>query len=159
MTTPDGTTAPPTAQHAIREAAVAAHNIVASLRGGEHRVFAFKGLGKMGSLGRRSAVAEVFGLRLSGFVAWWLWRTVYLMKMPGWGRRLKVAVDWTLDLVLPPELVQLRIGGTRARLMVVGRHGLSQVLHRNRAGARLKGFGGRFPLPARFILHAYFRYA
>jgi len=111
--TPDGATAPPTAQHAIREAAVAAHNIVASIRGGSRKVFAFYGLGKMGSLGHRSAVAEVFGVRLSGFLAWWMWRTVYLMKMPGWGRRLKVAVAWTLDLVLPPELVQLRLGGSR----------------------------------------------
>jgi NADH dehydrogenase len=111
--TPDGGVAPPTAQHAIREAAVVAANIVAALRGGDERVFAFKGLGKMGSLGHRSAVAEVFGLRLSGFFAWWLWRTVYLMKMPGWGRRLKVAVAWTLDVFLPPELVQLRLGGTR----------------------------------------------
>ncbi len=111
--TPDGATAPSTAQHAIREGAVVAHNIVTSLRGGTRKVFAFKGLGKMGSLGHRSAVAEVFGIRLSGFVAWWLWRTIYLMKMPGWGRRLKVAVDWTLDLVLPPDLVQLRVGGTR----------------------------------------------
>jgi NADH:ubiquinone reductase (H+-translocating) len=111
--TPDGAVAPPTAQHAIREAAVVAANVVAALGGGERRVFAFKGLGKMGSLGHRSAVAEVFGLRLSGFFAWWLWRTVYLMKMPGWGRRLKVAVAWTLDVFLPPELVQLRLGGTR----------------------------------------------
>jgi NADH:quinone reductase (non-electrogenic) len=113
VATPDGAFAPPTAQHAIREAEVAARNIVASLRGGERRVFAFGGLGKMGSLGHRSAVAEVFGLRLSGFPAWWLWRTVYLSKMPGWGRRLRVALDWTLDLFLPPELVQLRLGATR----------------------------------------------
>jgi len=111
--TPDGQPAPPTAQHAIREGTLVAHNIAASLRGGVRRVFAFKGLGKMGSLGHRSAVAEVFGVRLSGFPAWWLWRTVYLMKMPGWGRRLKVAIAWTLDLVLPPDLVQLRVGGTR----------------------------------------------
>jgi NADH dehydrogenase len=113
VTTPDGAVAPPTAQHATREGTLVAENIVASLRGGPRKAFTFRGLGKMGSLGHRSAVAEVFGVRLSGFLAWWLWRTVYLMKMPGWGRRLKVAVDWTLDLVLPPDLVQLRIGGTR----------------------------------------------
>ena len=105
--------APPTAQHAIREANVAAHNIVTSIRGGEPRTFAFKGLGKMGALGHRSAVAEVAGVRISGFLAWWLWRTIYLMKMPGWGRRLKVATSWTLDLFLPPELVNLRLGGSR----------------------------------------------
>jgi NADH dehydrogenase len=110
IATPDGAVAPPTAQHATRQAAVAAHNIVAAIRGGTPRVFDFKGLGKMGSLGHRSAVAEVLGVKLSGFLAWWLWRTIYLMKMPGWGRRLKVASAWTLDLLLPPELVELRCG-------------------------------------------------
>ena len=108
--TSDGSLAPPTAQHATRQAEVAAHNLVASIRGGPTRVFDFKGLGKMGSLGHRSAVAEVFGLKVSGFVAWWLWRTIYLTKLPGWGRRLRVATSWTLDMILPPELVQLRLG-------------------------------------------------
>ena len=108
-----GATAPPTAQHAIRQAEVAAHNVVAELRGGAKRVFDFKGLGTMGSLGRRSAVAQVLGLKLSGFAAWWVWRTVYLMRLPGWGRRLKVAAAWTLDLVLPAETVQLRLGGSQ----------------------------------------------
>jgi NADH:quinone reductase (non-electrogenic) len=109
---PDGTVAPPTAQHAIRQARTLAENIVATLDGRPTRPFAFQGLGKMGALGRHSAVAEVFGIRLSGFVAWFLWRTVYLMKLPGWGRRLKVAVAWTLDLILPPELVQLEAQGS-----------------------------------------------
>ena len=110
IATPDGMVAPPTAQHATRQAAVAAHNILVAIRGGTPRVFDFKGLGKMGSLGHRSAVAEILGVKLSGFVAWWVWRTIYLMKMPGWGRRFKVASAWTLDLVLPPELVELRFG-------------------------------------------------
>jgi NADH dehydrogenase len=46
---------------------------------------------------------------VSGFLAWWLWRTIYLSKLPGWGRRLKVATSWTLDLLLPAELVQLKL--------------------------------------------------
>jgi NADH dehydrogenase len=108
-----GEVAPPTAQHATRQAEVVAHNLIATLRGGTRRVFDFKGLGKMGALGHRSAVAEVFGFKLSGFLAWWLWRTVYLMKLPGWGRRLKVASSWTLDLILPPEIVQLRVSGSQ----------------------------------------------
>jgi NADH dehydrogenase len=110
IATADGTIVPPTAQHATRQASVAAHNILAAIRGGQPRVFDFKGLGKMGALGHRSAVAEILGIKLSGFLAWWVWRTIYLMKMPGWGRRLKVASAWTLDLVLPPELVELRFG-------------------------------------------------
>jgi NADH dehydrogenase len=106
---PSGGAAPPTAQHAIRQARVAAANIVADIRGGERSVYAFKGLGRMGALGHRCAVAEMFGLKFSGFFAWWLWRTIYLMKLPGWGRRLKVASSWTLDLFLPTELVQLDV--------------------------------------------------
>lgn len=107
----DGTFSPPTAQHAIRQAKTAAQNIVASMRGGDKATFDFKGLGKMGSLGKHSAVAEIFGMNFSGFLAWWMWRTIYLMKMPGWGRRLKVALGWTLDVLLPAELVQLKLGG------------------------------------------------
>ena len=110
IATADGTIVPPTAQHATRQAGVAAHNILAAIRGGQRREFDFKGLGKMGSLGHRSAVADILGIKLSGFLAWWVWRTIYLMKMPGWGRRLKVASAWTLDLVLPPELIELRFG-------------------------------------------------
>ena len=109
----NGELAPPTAQHAIRQAQVVAHNIVASLKGGSRRTFTFTGLGKMGSLGHRSAVAEVFGIKISGLLAWFMWRTIYLAKMPGWGRRLKVASAWTLDLVLPPDIVELRFGESR----------------------------------------------
>ncbi len=112
----EGGFAPPTAQHATRQADVTAHNIVASLRGGKRRVFDFKGLGKMGSLGHRSAVAEVLGVNISGFLAWFIWRTIYLMKMPGWGRRLKIAASWTFDLFLPAELVQLKLFGTKGIL-------------------------------------------
>jgi NADH dehydrogenase len=50
----------------------------------------------------------VFGVKLSGFLAWWLWRTVYLMKLPGLDRKIRVAVDWTLDLLLPPDIVQIK---------------------------------------------------
>jgi NADH:quinone reductase (non-electrogenic) len=99
---------PPTAQHATRQAACVAHNIVATLKGTPRKAFMFTALGKMGSLGRRSAVAEIFGVKLSGFLAWWLWRTIYLMKLPGLDRKIRVATDWTLDLVLPPDIVQLK---------------------------------------------------
>jgi len=109
----DGRPSPPTAQHAIRQGGVVAHNILATLRGQPLRTFDFLGLGKMGSLGRRSAVAELpGGIKISGFVAWFFWRTIYLMKLPGWGRKLRVASAWSLDLLLSPELVQLKLGGS-----------------------------------------------
>jgi NADH:ubiquinone reductase (H+-translocating) len=114
----DGQPAPPTAQHATREAATLAANLVAALRGGTPQTFGFRGLGKMCSLGNRSAVAEIGGVKLSGFVAWFMWRTIYLMKLPSWSRRIKVAASWTLDLILPPDLIQLQLqrgsGITRA---------------------------------------------
>jgi NADH dehydrogenase len=118
--TKDGMLCPPTAQHATRQAALVADNIARCLvhEDGQGlgaptlKHFDFKGLGKMGSLGRRNAVAEILGMSFSGFLAWFVWRTIYLAKMPGWGRRLKVATSWTLDLFLEPELVELRLSGT-----------------------------------------------
>ena len=107
--TPDGALSPTTAQYATRQAKVAAANLVAQIRGGAKQTFAFNELGQMGALGHRSAVAQILGVKLSGFLAWWIWRTIYLMKLPGWGRRLKVASSWTLDLLLPAELVQLKL--------------------------------------------------
>jgi NADH dehydrogenase len=104
--------APPTAQHAIREARCAADNIVAAIDGGEPSPFSFSALGQLASLGRRSAVAQIFGIKLSGLIAWWLWRTVYLMKLPGFDRKLRVATDWALDLVLRQDIVQLKTDRT-----------------------------------------------
>jgi len=105
---PEGGFAPPTAQHATRQADVLAQNVMAAIDGGARRAFSFRGLGKMGSLGSRSAVAEIGGIPVSGVLAWFLWRTIYLLKLPGWGRRAKVAASWTFDLFLPPDLVQFR---------------------------------------------------
>jgi NADH dehydrogenase FAD-containing subunit len=81
--TVSGKEAPPTAQHAIREATTAATNIAAAIRGGERAAFAFEGLGTLGSLGHGAAVAQILGVKLSGVFAWILWRCIYLMKMPG----------------------------------------------------------------------------
>ena len=104
-----GQTYAPTAQNAIRQAAVCADNIVARLRGGKPKPFVFGGLGKLASLGARSAVAEIMGLRIKGFFAWWLWRTIYLMKLPGFERQVRVAIDWTLDLIFERNIVQLKV--------------------------------------------------
>ncbi len=115
-TSGEGVPAPPTAQHATRQARTVARNIVAALDGRPQVAFDFRGFGKMGSLGHRNAVAEVFGLSISGFIAWFLWRTVYLMKLPGWGRRIKVAASWTFELFLPPDLAQLRLSTSTCML-------------------------------------------
>jgi NADH:ubiquinone reductase (H+-translocating) len=103
-----GGTCPPTAQYALRQGRRLADNIAASIRGEKSQPFRFKALGLLAGLGRRSAVAEIFGLRFSGFIAWWLWRTIYLLKLPGFERKLRVAIDWTLDLFFARDIVYLR---------------------------------------------------
>ena len=89
---------PPTAQHALREGRTAARNAVAAVLGGAKRPFRFRTLGQLAAIGRRTGVAKVFGVRFSGFVAWWLWRTIYLSKLPRLEKKVRVALDWTLDL-------------------------------------------------------------
>jgi NADH dehydrogenase len=104
-----GNIVPPTAQHAIREATTVATNIHAKMHGGPTALFAFEGLGKLGSLGHLSAVAEVFGMRVSGLMAWLLWRAIYLMKMPGINRKVRISLDWLVALVFSPDLVQIKV--------------------------------------------------
>ena len=108
IVTKAGNPVPPTAQHATREAKVVAENIAASIRGGESTEFDFDGLGKLGSLGRYSAVADILGLRVSGFPAWFLWRSIYLMKMPSLYRKVRVGFAWLIGLLFHPDLVQVR---------------------------------------------------
>ncbi len=98
---------PPTAQHAIRQATVVAGNIVAALRGQPPQPFRFKILGLLATIGRRHGVAEIFGMQFSGIIAWWLWRGIYLSKLPGLQKKVRVALDWALDLIFSKDLVQL----------------------------------------------------
>ena len=97
---------PPTAQHALREAKVVAHNVTATVRGTQKKRFVFSTIGQLATIGRRTGVANILGINFSGFIAWWLWRTIYLSKLPGFEKRLRVAFDWTLDLIFSKDLVQ-----------------------------------------------------
>jgi NADH dehydrogenase len=99
-----GKSHPPTAQHAIREGKVVAQNIAAALLGRPLRSFSFKTIGLLASLGRRTGVARIFGFNFSGFFAWWMWRTIYLSKLPGLDKKVRVAFDWTLDLLFPKDV-------------------------------------------------------
>jgi NADH:ubiquinone reductase (H+-translocating) len=99
-----GKSHPPTAQHAIREGKVVAQNIAAALLGRPLRSFSFKTIGLLASLGRRTGVARILGFNFSGFFAWWMWRTIYLSKLPGLDKKVRVAFDWTLDLLFPKDV-------------------------------------------------------
>jgi len=95
---------PSTAQHAIREGKVVAHNIAAALSGRQPKSFSFKTIGLLASIGRRAGVARIFGFNFSGFLAWWMWRTIYLSKLPGFDKKVRVAFDWTLDLLFSKDV-------------------------------------------------------
>jgi NADH:ubiquinone reductase (H+-translocating) len=97
---------PPTAQHALREAKTVAENIAAVVFGRPLRAFDFRTIGQLAAIGRRTGVARVFGLNFSGFFAWWLWRTIYLSKLPRLEKKCRVAIDWTLDLIFAKDFVQ-----------------------------------------------------
>jgi NADH:ubiquinone reductase (H+-translocating) len=97
---------PPTAQHALREGKVLADNLLATIRGGRKKPFQFKTIGQLASIGRRTGVANIMGVNFSGFMAWWLWRTIYLSKLPRFEKKVRVALDWTLDLLFSKDLVQ-----------------------------------------------------
>ncbi|MGA8576659.1 MAG: NAD(P)/FAD-dependent oxidoreductase [Candidatus Cybelea sp.] len=106
-----GGTYPMTAQHAIREGPRLAENIVAVLRGEPTKPFRYRTLGMMAALGGRKAVAQLPGNRvITGFIAWFFWRTYYLLRLPGLDRKLRVAFDWTLELLFPRDTAELRFG-------------------------------------------------
>lgn len=106
---------PSTAQHAIREGPVAAANVLAVLDGRAPTPFAYDQLGMLVSLGRYKGVGEVLGIKVSGFVAWFLWRSYYLMRLPSWDRRLRVALDWTLEVLLGHDVTEISMRRTRTR--------------------------------------------
>lgn len=104
---------PPTAQHALRQAKTLAHNISVSIAGGRKRTFRFSTLGQLAAIGHRTGVANIFGINFSGFFAWWLWRTIYLSKLPRMEKKVRVALDWTLDVFFTKDFVCFENGGKR----------------------------------------------
>ena len=104
--TATGKVCPPNAQAATRQAALLAKNIRASLRGRRLEPFRFRSLGSLCVIGHHTACAEILGLKFSGLFAWLLWRGVYLTKLPGLERKVRVLTDWTLELFFPRDIVQ-----------------------------------------------------
>lgn len=104
---PDGEPYPATAQAAVQQGRMVAENLLRTLRGQDTRPAKVRNRGSLVALGCRTGVARMGPIKLAGFAAWFLWRTVYLMKMPGWGRRLRVALEWTIDLFFGRDDVQL----------------------------------------------------
>ncbi|HXV61595.1 MAG TPA: NAD(P)/FAD-dependent oxidoreductase [Vicinamibacteria bacterium] len=108
-------THPPTAQHALREGKLVARNLIAAVDGREMSPFVFRTIGQLAAIGRRTGVARILGVNFSGFLAWWLWRTIYLAKLPRFEKKVRVALDWALDLMFSKDLVQLQTPRTIRR--------------------------------------------
>jgi NADH dehydrogenase len=106
---------PATAQHAVREGPHAARNVLAVLDGGQPLPFHYGQQGMLVSLGRFKGVGEVLGIKVSGVIAWLLWRGYYLLRLPSRERRLRVALDWALELFLAHDVVEISMRRTRTR--------------------------------------------
>jgi NADH dehydrogenase len=143
-----GSAYPPTAQHALREGVVAARNIVATMRGTPLVPFRFSTIGLLASIGRRTGVANILGVTFSGFVAWWLWRTVYLLKLPRLEKKIRVALDWTLDILFSKDVVQFAThraptisradsSGTEAPAVAIEEAAMKGVAHRRSSSAQM----------------------
>ncbi len=102
-----------TAQVAIRQGRSLAAQLEAELTGRARRPFNFKLLGEMVPLSRRTAVADLMGLKLVGFPAWFLWKTIYMLKLPALATRVRVVLDWTVELFFERDVSELAVDGER----------------------------------------------
>ncbi|HEX4056047.1 MAG TPA: NAD(P)/FAD-dependent oxidoreductase [Tepidisphaeraceae bacterium] len=104
---------PPLAQHALREARLLGKNMAAVMRGAEPRPFIYSNKGTLAALGRHKGIGRVYGIKIYGFVAWWVWRTYYLLQMPRFDRKLRIVIDWTVALFFKNDVVELDMTSRR----------------------------------------------
>jgi NADH:ubiquinone reductase (H+-translocating) len=105
---PEGKPYPQLAQHALREAKVLAHNILAVTKNEPLKPFIYKSKGTLAALGRYRGVGKVNEFKVYGFLAWWVWRTYYLLQMPGFSRKLRIVIDWTVALFFKNDVTELK---------------------------------------------------
>ncbi len=105
----DGKPCPATAQFAVQQARQLAENLKCVSQSAATKPFNFRPRGMLASIGHRNAVGVIYGVKLSGFIAWFLWRGIYLFKLPTFSRKLEVALSWACEIPFPPNIVQLRM--------------------------------------------------
>jgi NADH dehydrogenase FAD-containing subunit len=107
-----GKPCPPTAQHAIREGAVVAKNIISTIadekRLDERQAFNYKTKGMMASIGKRTGIGNLLGIEVQGFLAWWIWRNYYLVNLPTLQKKIRVMSDWMLDIFFKRDVTMLK---------------------------------------------------
>jgi NADH dehydrogenase len=107
LTGPPGATTGPSAQHAVRQAKVLGDNIARVLHGRTTSAYIHKYVGSVASLGLHKGVAQVYGVKLRGFPAWFMHRTYHVSRMPTLNRKIRIIMDWTLALFFKREVVSL----------------------------------------------------
>ena len=118
---PSGQPFAPTAQNAVREGRQLARNIVARIDGRALAPFRYRPLGTLASIGRRTAVGTVFGIHVRGWIAWFLWRGYYWSRLPGFNRKVRVALDWLLTAAFGADPVQLKVEDAHSAMGSSGR--------------------------------------
>src|SRR6187200_305063 len=107
-----GKPCPPTAQHAIREGAVVAKNIISTIaderRLDEREAFNYKTKGMMASIGKRTGIGNLLGIEVQGFLAWWIWRNYYLVNLPTLQKKIRVMSDWILDIFFKRDVTMFK---------------------------------------------------
>lgn len=109
----DNALSPPTAQFADRQGKHLAKNIALNVSGKPCVPFSYKPVGMLASIGHNKAVAEIYGIKLSGFIAWLIWRGIYLMKMPTFSRKIRLFLEWNWAMFFPPDIAHLGFSRTK----------------------------------------------
>jgi NADH dehydrogenase len=107
-----GGACPPTAQYAVRQGKHCAQNVLAVIQGRSPAPFRYQGRGQLAVIGKRCGIAQIGKWKLSGLGAWFLWRAVYFMKLPGLRSKVRVAMDWALDLLFPRDITKVEVHRT-----------------------------------------------
>ena len=107
---------PPTAQIAEAQAKMAAKNLISLIQNSEQEKFVYHSKGQMAIIGKRSGIATFLGVNISGFVAWLIWRNVYLSKIPTFDKKTRVFLDWIIDLFFDRDISRLKLMKREAEL-------------------------------------------
>ncbi|MGI0018493.1 MAG: NAD(P)/FAD-dependent oxidoreductase [Nitrosotalea sp.] len=100
---------PPTAQNAVEQAKIVANNLIFEIRAGTKVSFSYKSRGIMAQIGKRKGVGILFGMKTHGVFAWMVWRTYYLSQLPTLEKKLRVVIDWSIDMFFKPDVTRLKI--------------------------------------------------
>jgi len=98
----------PTAQSAEAEGKIVAQNLYALIRKGQTKKFVYVPKGQLAIIGKRSAIASIFGIHLHGIIAWWLWKTIYIKKIPRLDKKVRILLDWTIDMFFDRDIARLK---------------------------------------------------